>query len=210
MQLFPGQSQLLGNELPGPADGVFLEVVAEGKIPQHFKEGMVARGTAHIFQIVVLAAHAQTLLGSRRTPVGADLLSQKTLLELHHARIGEQQRRIVARHKGRRGHHGMPLSLEEVQIPFTNFLGGKHTFPQTKSAPGETGTPVEQRYMSKSSSTMPASDMPSASSGTPGTAGPEATPRCSMSLRSISSRRARFSSSRARTFSRPCPSFSEP
>src|SRR6185295_509444 len=49
------QTDRLSQKFPTELDGVFLKVVAEGEIPQHLKEGMVASGIADILQIVVLA-----------------------------------------------------------------------------------------------------------------------------------------------------------
>jgi penicillin-binding protein 1A len=46
-------------------DRLFLEVIAEGEIPQHLEEGVVARGVADIVQVVVLAAGAHALLRGR-------------------------------------------------------------------------------------------------------------------------------------------------
>ena len=47
---------------PGPVDGLFLEVVAKRPVAQHLEHGMVIGIETHLFQIVVLAAHAQALL----------------------------------------------------------------------------------------------------------------------------------------------------
>ena len=63
VQLVFVQLQVFGEKFPGELDGVFLEVIAKGKVAHHFKKGVVAGGAAHIFQVVVLAAHAQALLG---------------------------------------------------------------------------------------------------------------------------------------------------
>jgi hypothetical protein len=44
----------LGEQLPGPGDGVLLEVVPKGPVAQHLKEGVVVRVLAHVVQVVVL------------------------------------------------------------------------------------------------------------------------------------------------------------
>lgn len=41
-------------------DRVAFEVIAEGEVAHHFKEGVVAGGVADVFQVVVLAACAYT------------------------------------------------------------------------------------------------------------------------------------------------------
>ena len=38
-----GEAELHGQELPGPLDGLLLEVVAEGEVAEHLEEGEVAR-----------------------------------------------------------------------------------------------------------------------------------------------------------------------
>src|SRR5690606_35543189 len=50
------QVRIAGDELPGEADGVALEVVAERKVAEHLEERVVAPGKAHLLEIVVLAA----------------------------------------------------------------------------------------------------------------------------------------------------------
>ena len=43
-------------------DGLFLEIVAKGEIPKHFKEGVVPRRIADIVQVIVFAAGAHAFL----------------------------------------------------------------------------------------------------------------------------------------------------
>ncbi len=54
-------------------------------------------GVAHLLEIVVFAPGAHALLAGRSPQVIAPLLTQKRPLELHHAGVGEEQRRIVGR-----------------------------------------------------------------------------------------------------------------
>src|SRR5438270_12276160 len=75
----------------------------------------MAGGIADIVEIVVLAAGAHAFLGGGGATVGPLLGTGEHVLELYHARIGEHERRIIARHQGRRGHDLMPLLLEEVE-----------------------------------------------------------------------------------------------
>ena len=80
-------------------DRLALEVVAEGEVAEHLEEGVVARGVADVLEVVVLAARAHAALRAGRAHVGALLLAEEHVLELHHAGVGEQQRRIVAGHE---------------------------------------------------------------------------------------------------------------
>ncbi len=63
----------------------------------------MARGVADVVEVVVFTAGAHALLRGHRTLVVAMLLTGENVLELHHAGVGEHQRRVVARHERRRG-----------------------------------------------------------------------------------------------------------
>jgi len=107
-------------------DRLFLEIVAEGEIPQHLEEGVVARGVADIVEVVVLAAGADAFLRGGGPDVRTLLLAGEDVLELHHARIGEHQRRVVARHERARRHHLMALALEVVEEGGPDFVDAAH------------------------------------------------------------------------------------
>ena len=51
-----------GQEFPRPGDALFLEIVAERPVPEHFEHGVVIGVVSHFLQVVVLARHAQTFL----------------------------------------------------------------------------------------------------------------------------------------------------
>ena len=86
-------------QFPGVLDRVALEVVAEAEVAEHFEEGVVARGVADVFQVVVLAAGAHAFLRRGGARVGTLVEAEEDVLELVHARVGEQQRRVVVRHQ---------------------------------------------------------------------------------------------------------------
>ena len=109
------QAEVLGDEVPGELDGAVLEVVAEREVAEHLEEGVVARGVADIVEVVVLAAGAHAFLRGRGLRVGALLEAGEDVLELHHAGIGEHQRRVVARHERRRRHHARGRWREVIQ-----------------------------------------------------------------------------------------------
>src|SRR5476651_680924 len=58
-----------GDEIPGEMNGLSFEVITEAEIAQHFEERMVSGRVADVFQIVVLAAGADTALRSGRTRI---------------------------------------------------------------------------------------------------------------------------------------------
>ena len=125
-------AELFGHQPPRELDGAFLEVVAEREIAQHLEEGVVARGVADIVEIVVLAAGAHAFLRRDRPRVGALLQAGEEVLELHHAGIGEHQRRIVARHERRRGHDFVPLARKIGEEIRSDFVDAAH-LPQLSS-----------------------------------------------------------------------------
>ena len=106
-------------------DSVVLEIVSEAEIPQHFKEGVVSSGVAHIFKVIVLAAcpHATLRRGGAR--IRPRFLAGEHILELHHSRIRKEQGRVVTRHQRRGRNDRMALGLEELQEFLAN-LGGFH------------------------------------------------------------------------------------
>jgi len=55
---------------------------------------------------------------------------RNNILELHHARIGEEQRGIPARHKRRRWHSRVSMLDEEVNEGLADFRTGQffHSF----------------------------------------------------------------------------------
>ncbi len=111
------QLEFLGDQIPGELDGAVLEIVAEREIAQHLEEGVVARGVADVLEVVVLAAGAHAFLRRGRGRIGSLLEAGEDVLELDHAGVGEQQRRIVARHQRRRRHDlvsGAPEIVEEM------------------------------------------------------------------------------------------------
>ncbi|MNT76580.1 hypothetical protein D3C72_2156060 [compost metagenome] len=86
---------------------------------------MVAGGVAHVLQVIVLAPGAHAALRRGGTRVRPRFLAREDVLELDHARIGEEQGRVVARDERRRGNNGVSLGLEELQELLAN-LGGFH------------------------------------------------------------------------------------
>ncbi len=70
----------------------------------------MAGGIADVLEVVVLAAGAHAALGGGRPGKGALVLPEEHVLELHHARVGEEQRRIVARHEWAGGNDRVALA----------------------------------------------------------------------------------------------------
>ena len=100
---------------------VALEVVAEAEVAQHLEEGVVARGVADVLQVVVLAAGAHAFLRRGGARVGALVEAEEHVLELVHAGVGEQQRRVVVRHQRAGGNDLVALGGEEVEELLADF-----------------------------------------------------------------------------------------
>ena len=107
--------QSTGDEVPGEADGVLLEVVAEGEVAQHLEEGVMAGRVAHVLEIVVFAAGAHAALARGGAHVVAFIAPQEAVLELHHAGVGEQQGRVIARYEAGGRDYGVATILEEIE-----------------------------------------------------------------------------------------------
>ena len=114
------------DEVPGELDRAFLEIVAEGEIAQHFKEGVMARGIADIVEVVVLAAGAHAFLRRGGARIGALLDAGEDVLELHHAGVGEHQRRIIVRHERRGGDFLVPIVREIVEEGGSDLVDATH------------------------------------------------------------------------------------
>src|SRR5690606_38256738 len=61
------QAEIPGDQIPGKLDGPFLEIIAEGKIPEHLEIGEMAGRITDIVQVVVLATRAHAFLCSGRS-----------------------------------------------------------------------------------------------------------------------------------------------
>ena len=88
-------------QFPRIVDRIAFEVIAKREVTQHFKESVVARGIAYVFQIVVLTTCAHAALRRRCATVAALVLTQEHVFKLHHTGVGKQQSRIVTWYQAR-------------------------------------------------------------------------------------------------------------
>src|SRR6185503_9729638 len=116
------QPDRLSQKFPAERDGVFLKIVAEGKVPQHFKERMVTSGITDVLQIVVLASCTKALLYCNRPLVGTRFLAKEHPLKLIHSGIGEEQRGIGLRNQGRTRHSLMAMLFKISNEALSQFL----------------------------------------------------------------------------------------
>jgi len=118
----------LGDELPGEVDGLTLEVVAEGPVAQHLEERVVVGVETDVFEVVVLTARADALLGIGGATRGirALRLAEEDRDELVHPRVGEEQVGGV-RHQARRLDDRVLLRFEEIEEGLADLGGGHGT-----------------------------------------------------------------------------------
>mmetsp|Transcript_8482 Transcript_8482/g.19812 ORF Transcript_8482/g.19812 Transcript_8482/m.19812 type:complete len:233 (+) Transcript_8482:2545-3243(+) len=128
-------------ELPRPGDGVLLEVVAEGPVAEHLEEGVVVHVLANVVKVVVLAARADALLRVGRAlelrHLGGRVgLAEEDGLELVHARVDEEEGRVVERHDGGGRPEGVrhTLGLAEKVDERLSHLGGGCEFAHGSAA----------------------------------------------------------------------------
>src|SRR6185369_11687156 len=79
------------------------------------EERVMARRLADLVEVVVLAAGAHALLRGRRTLVAAGLRAGEHVLELVHAGVREEQRRVVLRNERARRDDLVVVLLEKLQ-----------------------------------------------------------------------------------------------
>src|SRR5438874_3843475 len=134
VELVLGQLPHLGEELPRPLDRLALVVIAEGPVAEHLEEGVVVAVAPHLLDVVVRAADPQALQLVRGAPVGARLLAEEDLLERHHARVGEEETRVVLGHERRARDHRVAALAEEVEKALAGLVPG-HENASTGSVP---------------------------------------------------------------------------
>ena len=113
-ELFRRQVEVFGEELPGEMNGILLEIVAEREVPEHFEEGVMTGGVADVVEVIVLAAGADALLRRCGALIGAMIESEVDVLELIHAGIGKEKRRVVAGNDGAGRHNGVTFAFVEL------------------------------------------------------------------------------------------------
>jgi hypothetical protein len=112
------------DQFPGVGDGVLFEIIAEGKIAEHLKKGVMAIGEADVFEIVVLAAGADAFLAGGCAVVVALLEAEENVLELVHAGVGEEQRGIVGGDERGAAHDAVAAFREEAEEGCSDFVTG--------------------------------------------------------------------------------------
>ncbi len=124
-QTVPRDAIYLGKQLPGPVDGLALEVVAEAPVAEHLEERVVTRSPADLFEVIVLARDAQAALVVRGTDVAPLLSTGEHVFELDHPGVREQQGLIAGRNQRSARHLGMATLDKELDIAAPNLSRGE-------------------------------------------------------------------------------------
>src|SRR5438552_1951260 len=90
----------------------------------HSQAGPRHARPADVLEVVVLAACPYALLAGGRAHVGALLLAEEDGLELHHARVGEEEGRVGPGNERRRAHARVTVLLEVGQEPLADRAAG--------------------------------------------------------------------------------------
>ena len=98
-------------------NGLFLKIITEGKIAQHFKKSMVKI----CFPDNVKIVRAQAFLAGR-DPGKSIPMPQKLRLKLLHAGGGKKHRRVILGHQGITGNNAMAFGFKKVQKFCSNFV----------------------------------------------------------------------------------------
>ena len=113
-----GDLEGLREELPGPVDGLALEVVAEAEVAQHLEERHVPRRLADVLDV----AGPDALLARGRALEAGVAQAHELALELVHPGRREEHGRVVG-HQHVAGAADTALGGEVVEKRFTKFVG---------------------------------------------------------------------------------------
>ena len=121
-----GHPLVRSQELPCPGNDLLFEVILEGEVAQHFKEGAMTGSDTHALDI----RGADALLAGGHAVTGRLFLSQKPLFHGGHAAVDQQQAGVVLGHQREAVQTQVALALKEAQVLFTQFIqtGPLHRF----------------------------------------------------------------------------------
>src|SRR3954463_5853359 len=77
-----------------------------------------------VAKVVVLAADAHALLGGGGARIAARLAAEEHVLELVHAGVGEEERRVLMRHERRTGNDAGRVAFEKGKERRADLSGG--------------------------------------------------------------------------------------
>ena len=105
-------------ELPGPLQRLFLEVIAKGEVAQHLEIGAVTSSLTDVLDI----AGTDTLLAGADSSAGRLHLTLEVGLHGGHARVDQQKAGIILRNQRKAGQTQMVLAFKEGQEHLAQFI----------------------------------------------------------------------------------------
>ena len=117
----------IGEHLPGPVEGLLLEIVAKGPIAEHLEERVVIAVLADVITVVVLSSGADTLLrvggALQLAEFGAHVDGAIEIgLVLAHTGVDKEEGGIVVRYDRGRRHKIMTFVEVEIEEGLANFV----------------------------------------------------------------------------------------
>ena len=109
IQILWVQFQHINQIFPCHINGALLEIITKAPVAQHLEHRVVIGVVAYLFQVIMLAANAQTLLCIGSATWFWVACSQDNIFPLVHAGVGKHQRRVVLDNHRSRGHDGVLL-----------------------------------------------------------------------------------------------------
>ncbi len=123
-----GQAEFFCQKRPGIVDRFLLEVRAKGKIAQHLEKRLMPARMPDVIEVIMFAAGPNAFLAARGGVVGALFPPEKNVLELVHARIDKQQRRVLSRNQRGAFDDGVATVREELEESPANLIAVHRCF----------------------------------------------------------------------------------
>ena len=114
IQAVSGDFQLFGQELPSPGNDLFLEIILEAEVAQHFKEAAMACGNADALNI----RGTDALLAGGNTVAGRFFLAKEPLFHRCHTAVDKQQAGVIFGHQREAAKAQMAFAFKIVQVFF--------------------------------------------------------------------------------------------
>ena len=114
IQAVSGDFQLFGQELPSPGNDLFLEIILEAEVAQHFKEAAMACGNADALNI----RGTDALLAGGHAMARRLFLAEEPFLHGGHAAVDQQQAGVVFGHQREAAKAQMAFAFKIVQVFF--------------------------------------------------------------------------------------------
>ena len=107
-----GDLKSFGEELPRPRNSLILEVISEGEVTKHLKEGAVASGMTYALKV----GSTDTFLTGSNSVAGRDLLACEEFLHGSHTRVDQKKRFVINGDQRIRGKSDVSFRFKECQI----------------------------------------------------------------------------------------------